>query len=61
MIIVLSVFKHDYFIYIFNFFILTLLNSLQKLHNFINNSLITLPFSDIFNTFVFISKKKKKK
>lgn len=60
MIIVLSVFKHDYFIYIFNFFILTLLNSLQKLHNFINNSLITLPFSDIFNTFVFISKKKKK-
>lgn len=60
MIIVLSVFKHDYFIYIFNFFILTLLNSVQKLHNFINNSLITLPFSDIFNTFVFISKKKKK-
>lgn len=59
MIIVLSVFKHDYFIYLFNFFIL--LNSLQKLHNFINNSLITLPFSDIFNTFVFISKKKKKK
>lgn len=57
MIIVLSVFKHDYFIYLFNFFIL--LNSLQKLHNFINNSLITLPFSDIFNTFVFISKKKR--